>query len=130
MKKLFLLFIAITYPVIFLFAQSQAPIVDSNEIELEKTPITIGPGGKDFPRSAYFLEAYYDNHVDIVEIYHDGLGDMNIYIINNSGQIVYHTNTYSSSFTVDAIAISLPDGLYTIIIESDVVYGNGTCLVL
>lgn len=129
MKKLFLFFIAITWPVFFLAAQSQTPSSTSNEIELEKTPITIGPYDTGFPRSTYFLEAYYDDQVDIVEIYHDGLGDVNIYIINNSGQIVYHTNTYSSSFTVDTIAISVPDGLYSIIIESDVVYGNGTFLV-
>ena len=125
MKKLFLLFIAITYPVIFLSAQSQAPIVDSNEIELEKTPITIGPGGKDFPRSAYFLEAYYDSHTGILEILHDGLGDTSIFIINYSGQIVYQTHIYSSNYKNEIIFLSDTDEAYALIVVSDVIHAYG-----
>lgn len=125
MKKLLLFFIAITWPVFFLSAQSQTPSSTSNEIELEKTPITIGPYDTGFPRSIYFLEAYYDSQTGVVEIVYDGLADTIILIFDEKGEIAYRDVFYSSNNDISTITIPSLHGTYTIIIDSTVVYAYG-----
>ena len=98
MKKLLLLFASVLCPCFYMAAETpQMPDRDSYEVELEKTPIVEGTGELGFPRSVYFLTAYYDSYTGVIDIVHDGLGETSVYILDASGQIVEHAKFYSFS---------------------------------
>lgn len=127
MKKLLLLTVSVLCTYLYMAAETpQTPDRDSYEVELEKTPIVEGTGELGFPRSIYFLEAYYNPVSGIVDITHDNLGEMVICLLDSSGRIVYQTRIYSFGYNTDSIIVPNTLGLYTLVIESEVIYAYGT----
>ena len=104
----------------------QMPDRDSYEVELEKTPIVEGTGELGFPRSVYFLTAYYDSYTGVIDIVHDGLGETSVYILDASGQIVEHAKFYSFVYATESVVLPISSGVYSIVIDSEVVYAYGT----
>ncbi len=99
---------------------------DSYEIELEKTPAIESTGEFGFPRSVYFLETYYDSAFRAISVMHDSLGETNIYILDSLGQIVCQSYIHSTSYRTDTIYLPEISGVYSIVIESKVVYAYGS----
>lgn len=127
MKKLLLLFASVLCPCFYMAAETpQMPDRDSYEIELEKTPIVEGTGELGFPRSVYFLTAYYDSYTGVIDIVHDGLGETSVYILDASGQIVEHAKFYSFVYATESVVLPISIGVYSIVIDSEVVYAYGT----
>lgn len=129
MKKFLLLFIAAFCPYLYVTAETNlSSNNDSYEIELEKTPIKQS-SGEYRPRTIIFLEAYYNPTDNVVEIMHDSLGHTSIYILDESGQIIFQTNIHSSNHSIETIQIPAISGVYNIIIDSVNVYAYGFVLV-
>lgn len=127
MKKLILLFASVLCPCFYMAAETpQMPDRDSYEVELEKTPIVEGTGELGFPRSVYFLTAYYDSYTGVIDIVHDGLGETSVYILDASGQIVEHAKFYSFVYATESVVLPISSGVYSIVIDSEVVYAYGT----
>ena len=127
MKKLLLLFASVLCPCLYMAAETpQMPDRDSYEVELEKTPIVEGTGELGFPRSVYFLTAYYDSYTGVIDIVHDGLGETSVYILDASGQIVEHAKFYSFVYATESVVLPISSGVYSIVIDSEVVYAYGT----
>lgn len=127
MKKLLLLFASVLCPCFYMAAETpQMPDRDSYEVELEKTPIVEGTGELGFPRSVYFLTAYYDSYTGVIDIVHDGLGETSVYILDASGQIVEHAKFYSFVYATESVVLPISSGVYSIVIDSEVVYAYGT----
>lgn len=130
MKKLLMLFVTALCPYMYMAAETlQSPDLDSKEIDLEKITLNPGTGGQSIPRSVYFLAAYYDSETGIVDVIHDGLGETSIYILDASGQIVEQANIYSFDYSTETVVLPISIGVYSIIIDSEVVYAYGTVTV-
>ena len=127
MKKLLLLFASVLCPCFYMAAETpHMPDRDSYEVDLEKTPIVEGTGELGFPRSVYFLTAYYDSYTGVIDIVHDGLGETSVYILDASGQIVEHAKFYSFVYATESVVLPISSGVYSIVIDSEVVYAYGT----
>lgn len=130
MKKFLLLTLCAAISLVMAAESNRLTGTESNKIDLEKTHL-----GQDFPKQEgprsvlYFLEAYYNTQLAQIEIYHEGLGNCYIYILDSFGQEVSHINTYSSCFSLETISVPIHNGTYTIVIESETVYAYGYVVV-
>ena len=119
MKKLLLLIVSALCPYIYMAAEGfQSPSQESHEIKLEKLPPIQGTGELGFPRSVYFLEAFYDTASREIQLIHDSLGEVTISLFDASGQIVYQDHIYSSNYSIHTIIVPSLNGQYTIVIDS------------
>ena len=130
MKKLLMLIVTVVCPYIYMAAETfQSPDRDYKEIDLEKITENLGPGGQSIPRSVYFLAAYYDSYTGVVDIIHDGLGETSVYILDASGQIVEQVKIYSCIYATESVVLPISRGVYSIVIDSEVVYAYGTVMI-
>lgn len=126
MKKLLFVLLAAICPFVYMGAEThKSAVSDSYEIDLEKTPALEGKGEFGFPRSIYFLEAYYDPSFGEITIKHSDLGNIQVYIYDEQGHLVAQSDYYSSGLTSDVISIPAIKGSYSILIYSSVVYAYG-----
>ena len=107
------------------FFRERQTVSDSYEIDLEKIPALEGTGEFGFPRSIYFLEAYYDPTLEEITIEHSDLGNIQVYIYDAQGYLVAQSDYYSSGIASDVISIPCIKGSYSILICSSVVHAYG-----
>ncbi len=126
MKKLLLLLLATAFSFTFIAAENHPTInSDSKNMELEeRTPIK-STGQMSHPRSIYFLEACYIISIGEIEVIHDNLKDTDIYLFDSSGNVLYHTHIYSLNYSIDSIPVPSLNGVYTLVIDSEIVYASG-----
>ncbi len=129
MKKILFLLIMALVPFIYTNAV-RPPLSDNNpyEIELEKKPITQGNANLR-PRFLNTLEVYHYQVAGMIEIIHCGLGDTDIYILDGNDEIVYHNKLYSSNCSIASILLPNKSGIYTIEIDSEIIYGLGSFII-
>lgn len=71
-----------------------------------------------------FLDVIYNASKSIIEIQYEGIGDAEVYIVNSHNQVEIE-ETISDWENYAWIECQLPSGTYTLIISSDVYYGEG-----
>ena len=87
----------------------------------DKLPIVLkGDFGKDIVfRGEEPIEIYQQTSMIVIQ-FNVSLGELNIYIENENGNVVYSSSTNTSSRLVNMIPIgNFPNGDYIIIIEGD-----------
>lgn len=72
------------------------------------------------------MEAYYDSCLRTIEISNENLGNCDLYIEDESGNIIDQKNIYSSDYSIEILNLADTKGSITIIINSDVIYAYGT----
>lgn len=99
---------------------------DRSEIKLREKQNT----GRDKAISIVFIEAWIDNTNDQISVVGSGLKDTFIYILDTSGNAVEVSTAYFGDMKEEHLLTSpaLP-GRYWLIIDSPVVYAEGTFLV-
>lgn len=99
---------------------------DRSEIKLREKQNT----GRDKAISIVFIEAWIDNTNDQISVVGSGLKDTFIYILDTSGNAVEVSTAYFGDIKEEHLLSSpaLP-GRYWLIIDSPVVYAEGTFLV-
>lgn len=97
---------------------------DSQKVILKKEPVLTGASSR--PRSIIHLEAYYDSCLRTIEISNENLGNCDLYIEDESGNIIDQKNIYSSDYSIEILNLADTKGSITIIINSDVIYAYGT----
>ena len=126
MKKLLLLIVSVLCPYIDMVAEGfQSPSQESHEIKLEKLPPIEGSGELGFPRSTYFLKANYSSSIREIELIHDNLKNTDVYLLDASGNVLYHMHIYTLNYSIDSIPLPSINGVYTLVIDSEVVYAYG-----
>ncbi len=118
MKKLLLIILAI------IFCQfghsSNLSFTDKEKIDIEEQP----KGELEKDRSIKFIECYISRTENYLELEHSGIGSPIITILDNNGEIVSRN---SASCISDRVIINLPqlEGIYRVIIQSYIYYGEG-----
>lgn len=98
---------------------------EQQKIEFNKeAPILTQPSSR--PRTVTHLEAYYDSSLNIIEIHLEGLGDCNISLLDESGNVVVQTMAYSNNYSIETLELLGRKGQYTLVIDSDAMYAYGT----
>ena len=101
---------------------------DSQKVILKKEPVLTGASSR--PRSIIHLEAYYDSCLRTIEISNENLGNCDLYIEDESGNIIdqknIYSSDYSSDYSIEILNLADTKGSITIIINSDVIYAYGT----
>lgn len=97
---------------------------DSQKVILKKEPVLTGASSR--PRSIIHLEVYYDSCLRTIEISNENLGNCDLYIEDESGNIIDQKNIYSSDYSIEILNLADTKGSITIIINSDVIYAYGT----
>lgn len=72
-----------------------------------------------------YVAAYYLPEQSKIELYHDGIGDAEVYILDAMNQSLSQESVYADDF-VDYISVTDTPGIYYIIISSDTYYGEAT----
>lgn len=106
-------------------------VMDANDSSETREKITIrekrlSNAGKGYARSILFpVAAYYLPEQSKIELYHDGIGDAEVYILDAMNQSLSQESVYSDDF-VDYISVPDTPGIYYLIISSDTYYGEAT----
>lgn len=72
-----------------------------------------------------YVAAYYLPEQSKIELYHDGIGDAEVYILDTMNQSLSQESVYADDF-VDYISVPDTPGIYYLIISSDTYYGEAT----
>ena len=95
---------------------------------MDKTEQVSNPTNR--PREVFdYLEASYNQSSRIISVKHEGLGECDIYLLDVSGEIVDQVNIYSHNYSTESLSVPAIAGVYTVIIDSDVVFAYGTLTV-
>ena len=76
-----------------------------------------------------YVDAFYFPSADYVNLIYVGIGDADVYIVNSENEVQCHERLYEGSNSMN-IYCQLSLGSYTLIIESDCYYGEGSFNVL
>lgn len=128
MKKFLLLLIGFTSSLFLMAMSSTENDGDEQNIKLDKTEQVSNPTNR--PREVFdYLEASYNQSSRIISVKHEGLGECDIYLLDVSGEIVDQVNIYSHNYSTESLSVPAIAGVYTVIIDSDVVFAYGTLTV-
>lgn len=128
MKKFLLLLIGFTSSLFLMAMSSTENDGDEQKIKLDKTEQVSNPTNR--PREVFdYLEASYNQSSRIISVKHEGLGECDIYLLDVSGEIVDQVNIYSHNYSTESLSVPAIAGVYTVIIDSDVVFAYGTLTV-
>lgn len=103
---------------------------EQNESPSRKTILEINQvrGDSDVERSLNpLLEVYYDNEVEILELFYSGLDHAEAYIVDSCGYILSFCLLESGQNVI--IDAPTAKGIYYIVIISDFIYGEGKFIV-
>lgn len=104
-------------------------VMDANDSSETREKITIrekrlsNTGKRD--RNIILVDAYFLSEQSKIELYHDGIGDAEVYILDAMNQSLSQESVYADDF-VDYISVPDTPGIYYLIISSDTYYGEAT----
>ncbi len=125
MKRIFLYVVLLVGLIFMSTTLFSANSSDSQKVVLKKEPVLTGASSR--PRSTILLEASYDSSLGIIEIANKNLGNCELFLLDESGNIVAQRSIYSSDYSIEILTLSSDTkGAQTIIIDSDVIYAYGT----
>lgn len=129
MKRLLILSVSIL-GMILGFAASASTLFtqEETEIDLEKITKVEGPGKMGFPRSVYYLEAYYNDSNHTLKLILGSLGNTYVYIKDVDGNVICQLDIVSDDYLVEHITLPPIDDSLMILVDSDVVYAYGTIM--
>ena len=128
MKKFFLLLLAFTSSFFLMAMPSIQNDGDEQRLNLEKIDKVDKESDRRREISDY-LESSYNQSSRIISVKHEGLGECDIYLLDVSGEIVDQVNIYSHNYSTESLSVPAIAGVYTVIIDSDVVFAYGTLTV-
>lgn len=104
-------------------------LMEANDSSETREKITIrekrlsNTGKRD--RNIILVDAYFLSEQSKIELYHDGIGDAEVYILDAMNQSLSQESVYADDF-VDYISVPDTPGIYYLIISSDTYYGEAT----
>lgn len=120
MKRIVIVLLALMFGVSLMEANDSSETREKITIREKRLSNT---GKRD--RNIILVDAYFLSEQSKIELYHDGIGDAEVYILDAMNQSLSQESVYADDF-VDYISVPDTPGIYYLIISSDTYYGEAT----
>lgn len=125
MTRLYRFFAAAVLSIALCPSLSATSDKDKEKVDIDKSDVLIAIDGEDIIRSLPFLEVYVDESQSVLEILHSGIGYVEIYILDASGNPADYACADSSFSNMTVMPLPSAAGVYQIVIASGRYYAEG-----
>ena len=99
------------------------------EVELVKKEKEQSSNSQHRPRNLSYLEAYCDQSTTSVNVYHEGLGNCVIYLVDSNNNVLERQEIISMNYSVEYLPVPDLPGDYTLVVDSDAMFAYGVITV-